>query len=121
MSPKLFPEIHDRLSGDLEAIEEFAQEFTRHSAPLPQRIDTDPSNIEQGLSKLVLTLIELLRQLLEKQAIRRMETGSLTDEQIERMGETFLKLEQKMTEMKELFGLQGEDLNLDLGPLGKLM
>lgn len=69
----------------------------------------------------MLTLIELLRQLLEKQAIRRVEGGSLTDEEIERLGETFMKLERKMSELKEIFGLQDEDLNLNLGPLGDLL
>jgi len=77
--------------------------------------------VEQGLAKLVLTLIELLRQLLEKQAIRRMEAGSLTDDEVERLGETFLKLERKMNELKATFDLQDEDLNLNLGPLGDLM
>lgn len=84
-------------------------------------IDADPSNVEQGLAKLVLTIIELIRQLLEKQAIRRMDSGALTEEQIERMGETFLKLQQKMEELKAVFGLEGEDLNMNLGPLGDLM
>ncbi|MGH2504636.1 MAG: gas vesicle protein K, partial [Ktedonobacterales bacterium] len=69
----------------------------------------------------VLTLVELLRQLLEKQAIRRMEAGSLTDDEVERLGETFLKLERKMNELKATFDLQDEDLNLNLGPLGDLM
>lgn len=87
----------------------------------PQRIQADESNIEQGLAKLVLMLIELLRRLLEKQAIRRIEAGSLTDEQIERMDETFLKVEQKMAELKATFGLEHEDLNLNLGPLGDVL
>lgn len=85
------------------------------------RLDADPSRVEQGLAKLVLTLIELLRRLLEKQAIRRMEAGSLTDEEIERMGITFMKLEQKIRELQVVFGLEDEDLNLNLGPLGDLM
>ncbi|MBI4317311.1 MAG: gas vesicle protein K [Chloroflexi bacterium] len=88
---------------------------------LPQRINADQAHVEQGLAKLVLTLIELVRRLLEKQAIRRIEAGSLSDEQIERMGETFIKLERKMAELKLAFGLQDEDLNLNLGPLGDLM
>ncbi len=90
-------------------------------AALPERIDLDPDTLEQGLAKLVLTVIELLRQLLERQALRRVEAGSLSEQQIERMGETFLKLEQRMAEMKRLFGLEDEDLNLNLGPLGNLM
>lgn len=85
------------------------------------RIKLDPDNIEKGLAQLVLTLLELLRQLMERQAIHRIETGGLTDSQIERMGRTFLKLEEKIAELREYFGLEEEDLNINLGPLGKLM
>jgi hypothetical protein len=85
------------------------------------RINADPTTVEQGLAKLVLTLIEFIRQLLEKQAMRRMDAGSLTDDEIERMGETFLKLEQRMQELKEHFELEDGDLNLYLGPLGDLL
>ena len=85
------------------------------------RLDCTPENIDQGLAKLVLSLIELLRQLLERQAIRRMEGGSLSDEQIESMGSSLMKLESKIREMAEQFGLTLADLNLDLGPLGNLL
>jgi hypothetical protein len=85
------------------------------------RIATDPENVERGLAGLVLTLIEFLRQAMERQAIRRIENGTLTDDEIERLGETFMKLEQRMEELKKEFGLEDEDLNLDLGPLGDLM
>ena len=85
------------------------------------RIDCSPENIEQGLAKLVLSLIELLRQLLERQAIRRMQGGSLTDEQVEDMGQALMKLESKIHELAEHFGLTPADLNLDLGPLGNLL
>ena len=85
------------------------------------RIKADPENVERGLAQLVLTIVELLRQLMERQAIRRMEGGSLTEEQVERMGETFMKLEDRMEELRDHFGLEPEDLNLDLGPLGRLM
>ena len=90
------------------------------SAP-ESRIDCSPENIEQGLARLVLTLIELLRQLLERQAIRRMEGGSLTDEQVEKMGESLMKLEAKVRELADQFGLTPADLNIDLGPLGSLL
>lgn len=110
-----------RLSGDLAELGDFAQQLSRLQGTLPQRINADQAHVEQGLAKLVLTLIELVRRLLEKQAIRRIEAGSLSDEQIERMGETFIKLERKMAELKLAFGLQDEDLNLNLGPLGDLM
>jgi Gas vesicle protein K len=88
---------------------------------LSGRIDCSPENIEQGLAKLVLSLIELLRQLLERQAIRRMEGGSLTDVQIEQMGEALMKLEAKIHELAKNFNLSPADLNLDLGPLGRLL
>jgi hypothetical protein len=114
-------ELDDRLHGDLDALSEFAEELTQAESGLPRRINADQENVEQGLAKLVLTLIELIRRLLEKQAIRRMEAGSLTDEEVERLGETFLKLEDKMAELKRVFGLEDEDLNLNLGPLGDLM
>jgi hypothetical protein len=88
---------------------------------LPRRIDANPKNVEKGLAKLVLTLVELIRKLLEKQSMRRIEAGSLSDEQIERVGETLMKLETKMHELKEVFGLKDEELNINLGPLGDLM
>jgi len=137
--PRLL-EFDQRLSGDLDELEEFAQELTRlsnrnpgdlgqsdahgksgQSSPLPERINADEESVEQGLAKLFLTLMELVRQLLEKQAIRKIEAGTVTDDEIERMGETFLKLERKMTELKATFGLQDDDLNLNLGPLGNLL
>jgi uncharacterized protein YjiS (DUF1127 family) len=87
----------------------------------PRRVTADPEKVEQGLAQLVLTLIELLRQLMERQALRRMDEGSLTDEQIERLGTTFMRLAERMDELKVEFGLRDEDLNLDLGPLGSLL
>ena len=85
------------------------------------RIELDPEDVSRGLAQLVLTVVELLRQLMERQAIRRMDGGSLSDDQIERLGTTFMRLEDRMTELKQHFGLRDEDLNLDLGPLGKLL
>lgn len=104
--------------GDVSS---FANELDRCTEGLPRRINADPDKVEQGLAKLVLTLIELVRRLLERQAIHRMEAGSLTDDEIERLGETFLKLDARMDELKVAFGLQDQDLNLNLGPLGDLM
>ena len=103
------------------AIEEFAQELDHLEQVIPRRINADPDKVEQGLAKLVLTLIELIRKLLEKQAIRRIEGGSLTEDEIERLGETLMKLEQKLAEIKTSFGLADQDLNLNLGPLGNLL
>ncbi len=105
-------------TGDIEAV---ARELERVGTAFPRRVDADPERVEQGLAQLVLTLVELLRQLMERQALRRMDQGSLTDEEIERLGETFMKLEQRVEQLKREFGLEDKDLNLDLGPLGKLL
>jgi hypothetical protein len=86
---------------------------------LPERINADPERVEQGLARLVLTLIEVIRKVLEHQAIRRMDGGTLTSEQVERLGLTLMKLDERMRELKATFGLQDEDLNIDLGPLGR--
>src|SRR5437773_11918737 len=97
-------------SGDLKTL---AAELDRVGTAFPRRVDADPERVEQGLAQLVLTLVELLRQLMERQALRRMEHGNLTDEQIERLGQTFMKLEQRMEELKREFGLEDRDLNLN--------
>jgi hypothetical protein len=86
-----------------------------------RRVTADPETVEKGLAQLVLTLIELLRQLMERQALRRMEAGSLGDDEVERLGLTFMRLADRMDELKAEFGLRDEDLNLDLGPLGRLL
>ena len=104
--------------GDLGLL---VEELDQIRQPFPRRVDTDPERVEKGLAQLVLTLIELLRQLMERQALRRMEGGTLTDDEIERLGETFMKLAQRMEELKAEFGLEDRDLNLDLGPLGTLL
>ena len=85
------------------------------------KTNIDPKNVEKGLTKLVLTLVDLIRKLMEKQAVRRMEGGFLTAGEIERMGNAFLLLDEKMEQLKKVFGLKDEDLNLDLGPLGELI
>jgi len=87
---------------------------------LPDRINADPERVEQGLARLVLTVIELLREVLEHQAIRRMDGGTLTEAEIERLGMALLKLNHRMGELKTTFGLTDADLNIDLGPLGRL-
>ena len=87
---------------------------------LPDRINADPEHVEQGLARLVLTVVELLREVLEHQAIRRMDGGTLNDAEIERLGLALLKLNSRMDELKTIFGLTDEDLNIDLGPLGRL-
>lgn len=85
------------------------------------RIEADPEQVERGLVQLVLTLVELLRQLMERQAIRRVEAGGLEDDQVEELGRTLMLLDEKMTELRDHFGLEPEDLNIDLGPLGRLL
>ena len=87
---------------------------------LPERIDADSTAAENGLARLVLTLIELLRKVLEHQAIRRMDGGGLTEDEVEKLGLAMLRLHKRMEEMKEVFGLADEDLQVDLGPLGRL-
>ncbi len=86
-----------------------------------KRMDLDPDTVERDLVKLVLTIIELLRQLMERQAVRRFDTGDLTEDQEERIGLTLMLLEDRMAELRDRYGLKPEDLNLDLGPLGPLL
>ena len=85
------------------------------------RLEADKEDVGRGLAQLVLTLVELIRQLMERQAIRRVEAGDLDDEQIERLGQALIALEQRMDELKDDFGLEDKDLNLNLGPLGNLL
>jgi hypothetical protein len=82
---------------------------------------SDNEDLERGLAQLVLTLIELLRQLMERQAVRRIDAGGLSDDQIERLGQALMGLEQRMEELKDIFGLSDDDLNINLGPLGDLL
>ncbi|MGW1229193.1 gas vesicle protein K [Streptomyces sp. NPDC001478] len=85
------------------------------------RVDLDPDRAGRDLVTLVLTVVELLRQLMERQAIRRIEQGDLSDEQTDEIGTTLMLLEQRMTELCEQHGVRPDDLNLDLGPLGTLL
>ncbi|MCQ4208468.1 MULTISPECIES: gas vesicle protein K [Streptomyces] len=86
-----------------------------------RRIELEPDTVERDLMKLVLTVVELLRQLMERQAVRRFDTGDLTEDQEERIGLTLMLLEDRMAELTERYGLRPEDLNIDLGPLGPLL
>ena len=96
-------------------------ELERIESALTRRVKADPEGLEKGLAQLVLTVIELLRQLMERQAVHRMEAGNLTAEEVERLGQTFMALAERMEELKEIFGLEDDDLNLNLGPLGDLL
>lgn len=91
------------------------------SKTLSNRIDTDSESVERDLMRLVLTIVELLRQLMERQALRRLDEGDLDADQEERLGLTLLLLEDRLTELRERYGLEPGDLNLDLGPLGPLL
>ncbi|HZQ90245.1 MAG TPA: gas vesicle protein K [Terriglobales bacterium] len=106
------------------AVADFRRSLEQSQQRAASRIDCSPENVEQGVARLVLGLVELLRQVLERQAIRRMEGGSLTDEQVEQMGLALMRLEQKVREMAREFGLRPEDLevlNINLGPVGNLV
>jgi hypothetical protein len=109
----------DRIDADDPQL--FEAELAEIAPALPGRIEATPEDVEAGLAKLVLTLIEFLRQILEHQAVRRMEGGTLSDEEIEKLGLTLMRLQQRLGELKNEFGLADEDLNIDLGPLGRLI
>ncbi|MFI2347709.1 gas vesicle protein K [Streptomyces sp. NPDC019443] len=87
----------------------------------PRRLDLDPDTVERDLAKLVLTVVELLRQLMERQALRRVDQGDLSEDQEERIGLTLMLLEDRMDVLRDTFGLEPGDLNIDLGPLGPLL
>jgi hypothetical protein len=107
------------LRGTADVLDDFGRELERLRAR-PRRLDADPESVERGLAQLVLTLVELLRQLMERQALRRMEGETLTDEEVERLGLALLRLSERMDELKGVFGLTDDDLDIDLGPLGRL-
>ncbi len=85
------------------------------------RLDINGEKVRNGLAQLVLTLVKLLHELLERQAIQRMDSGSLTDEEVERLGLTLMRQAEELNRLREVFDLKEEDLNLDLGPLGRLL
>jgi hypothetical protein len=104
---------------DFEAFGSLPEMSAKPQPRLPHRVNLDPEKVERGLLQLVLSIIELLRQLMEKQALRRIEGGSLTSHQVEQLGTTLMRLEQQMAELQEQF--QIDNLNIDLGPLGNLL
>jgi hypothetical protein len=104
---------------EVREIESLRAELQRQSSA--PRWNADPQDVQRSVAQLVLTLVEFLRQLLERQAIRRMERDSLTAEETEDIGLALMRLEETVRELADRFGLQPEDLNLDLGPLGKLL
>ena len=111
----------DKILARPPQLDPFATTDERLSKALTRRVNADPESVERGLAQLVLTIVELLRQLMERQALRRIDGGGLSDEQVERLGRTFMELDRRMDELTEQFGLTADDLNLDLGPLGRLL
>ncbi len=102
-------------------LERLAAELREVAPRLPSRLDASPDDIEAGVGKLVLTLVEFIRQMLEHQAVRRLEGGSLSDEEAERLGLALMRLEERLDDIRAAFGIAKEDLNIDLGPLGRLV
>jgi uncharacterized protein Yka (UPF0111/DUF47 family) len=101
----------ERLAADLKEI----------APSLPARLEASPDDIEAGVGQLVLTLVEFIRQVLEHQAVRRMEGGSLSEAETERLGLALMRLEERLDDIRSSFGLERDDLNIDLGPLGRLL
>jgi hypothetical protein len=106
---------------DQAMLDRFAGPLKDDRRETPGRITIDPKSVERDLARLVLSVIELVRKLLERQAVRRVENGTVSEDEIERLGETLLKLEVRMGELKALFGLGDQELALDLGPLRDLI
>jgi hypothetical protein len=107
---------------EVAELEELRRELERATGrPAPMRWNADPEDVQRSVAQLVLTLVDFVRKLLERQAIRRMETGTLTPQQTEEIGAALMKLEETVADMAARFGLGPDDLNLDLGPVGKLM
>ena len=105
----------------VDAVPLIAQQLVAANSHIPRRLEIDGDRVRNGLAQLVLTLVKLLHELLERQAIRRMDSGSLSDEEIERLGMTLMLQAEELDRLREVFGLKDEDLNLNLGPLGRLL
>jgi len=110
---------YGEVRGRPEDLEAFADRNEPPRPMLPRRINLDPEQVERGLTQLILSVVELVRRLMENQALRRIAGGSLTADQVERLGTTLMRLEAQMAELKDHF--QIESLNIDLGPLGNLL
>jgi hypothetical protein len=107
---------------EVEELDALRREIERAAGTAsPLRWNADPEEVQRSVAQLVLTLVEFIRQLLERQAIRRMEAGTLTDQQTEDVGVALMKLEQTVRDIAAKFGIPPDELNLDLGPIVKLM
>jgi hypothetical protein len=111
----------DAVRLEIEELEALRAELEKSTAVAAPRWNADPEDVRRSVAKLVLTLVEFIRKVMERQAIRRMEADTLTPEEVESVGLALMKLEETIQEMAQAFGLDPKDLNLDLGPLGKLI
>jgi hypothetical protein len=111
----------DAVRLEIEELEALRAELEKSTAATAPRWNADPEDVRRSVAKLVLTLVEFIRKVMERQAIRRMEADTLTPEEVEAVGLALMKLEETIQEMAQAFGLDPKDLNLDLGPLGKLI
>lgn len=107
--------------SEVAELEDLRREIERAAGAAPVRWNADPDDVQRSVAHLVLTLVEFIRKLLERQAIRRMEAGTLTNEQTEDVGKALMKLEETLRDIAAKFGIHPDDLNLDLGPVGKLL
>jgi hypothetical protein len=107
--------------SEVAELEDLRREIERAAGAGPVRWNADPDDVQRSVAHLVLTLVEFIRKLLERQAIRRMEAGTLTNEQTEDVGKALMKLEETLRDIAAKFGIHPDDLNLDLGPVGKLL
>jgi hypothetical protein len=112
---------HDAVRLEIEELDALRAEIERQAAALAPRWNADPAEVQKSVARLVLALVEFLRKLMEKQAIRRMEAGTLTDDEVENVGVALMKLEETLHDIAARFGLAPDELNLDLGPLGRLI
>lgn len=107
---------------ELEYLNELSNEIEKAEANIAKNIDAEhPKETEQGIAELVLTIVELIRRLMEKEAFRRVKSGNLSETEVQKLGMSLKAIEKKIKEIQTLFGIEDEDLNLDLGPLGDLM
>ena len=118
--PRVVAKAGSLVVTEVAELEELRRELERVSGS-PLRWNADPDDVQRSVAHLVLTLVEFVRKLLERQAIRRMEAGTLTDEQTEDVGRALMKLEETLRDIAAKFGIDPDDLNLDLGPVGTLM
>ena len=121
-TPKVVAKTGHLTVMEVAELDDLRQQLQRTArAQSPRRWNADPDDVQRSVAQLVLTLVELVRQLLERQSIRRMEAGTLTDRQVEDVGRALMQLEETVRDIAAKFGIPPEDLNLELGPLGKLM